>query len=93
MVRRAPESPFVMGEDDARYIESCLRDMEAAFGFDAFPGMPFAQISARALMKQFIDWWRGLEPADEPQREAHGRLPSAIRLMDTISTWMEEQRK
>lgn len=91
MVRRAPERPFDLGEDDARYIESCLRDVEAAFGIEGFPGQPFARIPARGLMQQFIDWWRTLEPQDESQRDAHGRLPSAIRLMDTISTCMEEQ--
>jgi len=90
MVQRAPVRPFVLSEEDASYIERCLRDVEAAFGIEAFPGAPFAQIPGRALMRQFIDWWRGLEPADTEQREAHAQLPSAIRLMDTVSTWMEE---
>lgn len=91
MVRRAPEGPFVLSEEDARYIESCLRDVEAAFGIEGFEGVAFSQIPARALIKRFIDWWRALEPGDDAQREAHARLPSAIRLMDTVSTWMQEQ--
>lgn len=91
MVRRAPERPFVFSADDARYIESCLRDVEKAFAFEAFPGVAFAQIPARSLIQRFIDWWRALEPQDEAQREAHARLPSAIRLLDTVSIWMEEQ--
>jgi hypothetical protein len=93
MVQRAPERPFVLSEEDARYLEGALRDMEAAFGFDPFPGVAFSHISARALIKQFIDWWRGLEPQNEEEREALGRLPSAIRLMDTVSSWMEEQSR
>lgn len=91
MVQRAPARPYVLGAEDAGYIERCLRDVEAAFAIEAFPGAPFAQIPARSIIKQFIDWWRGLEPADEKQREAHAQLPSAIRLMDTVSTWMQEQ--
>lgn len=92
MVRRAPDRPFVLSAEDARYIERCLRDVETAFGIEGFPGRTFEQIWGRALIKQFIDWWRALEPEDENQREAHARLPSAIRLMDTISAWMEEQQ-
>jgi hypothetical protein len=91
MVRRAPERPFALSEEDTDYVERCLRDVEAAFAIEAFPGVMFAQIPARALMRQFIDWWRGLEPEDEKQREAHAQLPSAIRLMDTVSSWMQER--
>jgi hypothetical protein len=91
MVRRAPEHPFALSAEDARYIEGCLRDVEAAFKIEGFPGLAFAQIPARALIKRFIDWWRALEPQNDAERDAHARLPSAIRLMDTVSTWMEEQ--
>ncbi len=93
MIQRAPRRPFVLSAEDARYIERCLRDVEAAFAIDGFARTPFSQIPARALIKQLIDWWRSLEPADEAQREAHGRLPSAIRLLDTVSTWMEERAR
>lgn len=53
------------------------------------------QGEARALIKRLIDCWRTLAPVSEPQRAAHGRLPSATRLLDTVSIWMEEraQRK
>jgi hypothetical protein len=44
-------------------------------------------------MKVLIDWWRGLKPATEDQREAHALLPSSIRLIDTISTWLEERAR
>lgn len=90
MVRRAPDRPFVSSGEDARYIEACLRDAETAFGFEAFPGVPFAEIPARALIGQFIHWWRAIDPEDERQRDSHARLPGAIRLLDTVSALMEE---
>jgi hypothetical protein len=91
MVRRAPETPFPLGDDDRTYIERCLRDVEAAFGLKGFPGVTLERVPARTLIKRLIDWWRTLEPGDDAQREAHGRLPSAIRLLDTVSIWLEEQ--
>jgi hypothetical protein len=38
-----------------------------------------------------IDWWRTLQPETELQRDAYNRLPGSIRLIDTVSTWVEEQ--
>ncbi len=91
MVRRAPDHPFVLSEADSRYIADCLLAVEASFELQGFPGVAFRQIPARALISLFIDWWRGLEPANEVQQEAHARLPGAIRLLDTASALMEEQ--
>lgn len=91
MVRRAPEQPFVLGADDASYIEHNLRRVEAAFGLQAFPGLAFSQIPGRMLIGQLIDWWRTLEPRDDAQRAAHAGLPGTIRLLDTVSSWLGEQ--
>jgi hypothetical protein len=91
MARRASERPLVVDASDSAYLENCLRGVERAFHLDAFPGQAFTAIPARALIERFISWWRGLEPADEAQRDAHGALPSAIRLIDTISAWNEER--
>ncbi len=93
MVRRAPDRPVRLSSEDAAYVGKCLRRFEDAFGLDAFPGLTFDQIPARALIKTFIDWWRGLEPANEAQCDAHGALPSAIRLLDTFSAWLEEKAR
>ncbi len=93
MVRRARNHPVKLSVEDAAYVEKCLRRFEAAFGLDAFPGLSFDRIPARALIKTFIDWWRGLEPANEAQSEAHAALPSAIRLLDTFSAWLEENAR
>jgi len=91
MERRAPEGPFTLSAADAGYVEACLRRVEAAFGFDAFPGVPFAHIAGRALIRRFIVWWRTLEPEGAAQAEAHAQLPGAIRLLDTVSAFMEER--
>jgi hypothetical protein len=93
MVRRAPESPFPLGEEDRQYVRRCLRDVKAAFNVEGFPALELDRIPARVLIKRFIDWWSTLEPTDEAQREAHGRLPSAIRLLDTVSIWLEERAR
>ena len=93
MVRGAPDRPFALSEADGRYIADCLRAVEASFGLEGFPGVAFRQIPARALIGVFIDWWRGLEPVNEAQREAHARLPGAIRLLDTMSALMQEQAR
>lgn len=91
MERRAPEGPYVLDADDRAYVESCLREVEAAFGLDAFPGAPFEAISGRALIRRFIVWWRTLESEDARQAAAHAQLPGAIRLLDTVSAFMEER--
>lgn len=62
MVRRAPDYPLALSQEDGRYVADCLRAVEAAFGLECFPGLPFGQIPARALIGRFIALWRGLEP-------------------------------
>jgi hypothetical protein len=93
MVRRAPERPFDFSEDDRDYIGRCLAEVQSAFGLRDFAGMTVDRIPGRALIQHFIDWWRSLEPVNEAQQEAHGRLPAAIRLLDTVSSWMEEREQ
>ena len=90
MVSNAPDRPIHFGADQA-YIFSCLRDVERSFGLDGFPGLAQEQIPARSLIKQLIEWWRTLEPANDVQQDAYGRMPGAIRLIDTISTWLAER--
>lgn len=93
MVRRAPERPFRLNREDRLYILGRLRDLEAAFDLQAFPGVVFEEIPGRDLIGRFIDWWRALEPETEAQQTAHGRLPGAIRLLDTHSALMEERAR
>ena len=90
MISRAPNRPVDFGAD-RDYIFSCLKNVEQSFGIEGFPGRAPEQIPARALIKQLIVWWRTLEPANEAQQEAYGRLPGTIRLIDTISSWLAER--
>jgi hypothetical protein len=89
MVSHAPDWPVDFGTD-RDYIFSSLEAVEQSFGLKGFPGLAPEQIPARALIRQLIVWWRTLEPANEMQQRAHGRLPGAIRLIDTFSTWLME---
>lgn len=90
MISRAPDRPVDFGAD-RDYIFSSLRDVEQSFGLVGFPGLAAEKIPARALIKQLIVWWRTLEPANEVQQHAYSRMPGAIRLIDTISTWLAER--
>lgn len=90
MVKRAPNRPIDFGMD-RDYIFSCLQDIEHSFELQEFPGIAPEQIPARALIRQFIVWWRTLEPANASQQTAYTRLPGTIRLIDTISSWWGEQ--
>ena len=91
MVQRAPEGPLPFADEDRSYVFSCLADVESSFGLCGFPGVAPEAIASRALIRQLIEWWRTLEPVTETQRDAYGRLPGAIRLIDTVSIWVEEQ--
>ena len=90
MIRRAPNQPIDFGTD-RDYIFACLPDVEASFGLQGFPGLAPEQIPARALIRQFIVWWRTLEPANAAQQAVYARLPGTIRLIDTISGWWAER--
>jgi hypothetical protein len=89
MIRRAPDGPLPFSDEDKSYVIACLEDVERSFGvLGAEAGRAS---SARVLIKQLIEWWRTLEPATEAQRDAYGRMPGAIRLIDTVATWVEER--
>ncbi|HYP57453.1 MAG TPA: hypothetical protein VEQ35_04120 [Beijerinckia sp.] len=90
MVKRAPDGPLPFSDADRAYILSCLADVEKRFGVTGFPGVVPEAIAARPLIKQLIEWWRTLEPVTDEQRDAYGRMPGAIRLIDTVATWVEE---
>jgi len=91
MVQRAPEGPLPFSRSDREYISAILADMEQNFGISSFSGVAPGEWSARALIKQLIEWWRTLDPVTVEQRDAYNRLPGSIRLIDTVSTWVEEQ--
>jgi hypothetical protein len=92
MVNRAPDGPLPFSAADRVYILSCFEDVEKSFGLAAFPDTPTAELTAKALVRQLILYWRTLEPKTELQHDAYGRMPGAIRLIDTVATWVEERQ-
>ena len=92
MIANAPDRPVDFGTD-RDYILRCMQDVERCFGINAFPDLAPEHIPARALIKQLIVWWRTLEPIDADQQNAFARMPGAIRLIDTFSTWLGEREK
>jgi hypothetical protein len=93
MVKRAPEGPLPFSSEDRAYILSCFEDVQTSFGVTAYPGQATEDLTARALIRQLIEWWRTLEPKTEEQHEAYGRMPGSIRLIDTVATWVEEREE
>ncbi len=91
MVQRAPDGPLPFSQSDLTYIADILADMDKTFGLKSFYDVAPGKWSARALIRQLIEWWRTLDPTTEEQRDAYNRLPGSIRLIDTVSTWVEEQ--
>lgn len=91
MVNRAPDGPLPFSPGDRAYILACFDDVEASFAVRAFPACATAELSAKALIRQLILYWRTLEPRTEAQQDAYGRMPGAIRLIDTVATFVEEQ--
>ncbi|WP_036261536.1 hypothetical protein [Methylocapsa aurea] len=91
MVRRAPDGPLPFSKEDKSYVVACFKDVEASFGVSGCAEAAAGEGSARALIKQLIEWWRTLGPETQDQRDAYGRMPGAIRLIDTVATWVEEQ--
>ncbi|WP_020176122.1 hypothetical protein [Methyloferula stellata] len=91
MVQRAPDGPLPFSQSDLAYIADILADMDKTFGLKSFSDIVPGEWSARALIRQLIEWWRTLDPVTEAERDAYNRLPGSIRLIDTVSTWVEEQ--
>jgi hypothetical protein len=91
MVNRAPDGPLPFSPGDRAYILSCFDDAETSFGLRAFPATATADLSTKALIRQLILYWRTLVPQTEAQIDAYGRMPGAIRLIDTVASWVEEQ--
>ncbi len=91
MVNRAPDGPLRFSASDRAYILSCFDDVETSFGLWAFPAIATADLSAKALIRQLILYWRTLDPQTEVQKDAYGRMPGAIRLIDTVAIFLEEQ--
>ena len=90
LIRRAPPYPLPLGSEDQDYIVACLEEIERSFGVAVFPAVSVSVLPGRALMRLFVDLRRTLRPRDADQRAAHGRLTSAILLLDTARAMADD---
>lgn len=90
LIRNAPHHPLPLGAEDQEYILACLDEIEKSFGVAASPAVSLRFLPGRALMRLLIDLRRTLRPMDADQRAAHGRLTSAILLLDTARAMADE---
>ena len=83
LIRRAPDHPLALGDDDQDYLLACLREIERVFAIDAVFGAPLAVLPGRTMMRHLVTLHQTLRPQDAEQRTALGRLAGAILLLDT----------
>lgn len=83
LVRRAPDHPLALSEEDQRYLLDGLAEVARVFGVAAVPEVPLDILPGRALMRRMVELRMSLRARDPEQREALGRLTSAILLVDT----------
>lgn len=91
LIRRAPHYPLPLGSEDQDYIVASLKGIETSFGVAVCPAVSVSVLPGRALMRLFLDLRRTLRPRDADQRAVHGRLTSAILLLDTARAMADEQ--
>jgi hypothetical protein len=82
LIRRAPLHPLPLGQDDRDYITATLSGIEREFGVKAGLALPPETLPGRTLMRMLLELRRSLKPATDEQRSAHGRLSSAVLLLD-----------
>lgn len=82
LLRRAPLHPLPLGRDDRDYIIATFSGVERVFDVKVRPALSPEMIPGRTLMRQLLDLRRSLTPRDDEQRNAYGRLSSAIMLLD-----------
>lgn len=82
LIKRAPHHPLPLGQDDVNYISATFKGVEKVFGVKAQPDIPLAHVPGSVLMRQLMELRRSLRPKTPDEREAHGRLSSAILLLD-----------
>ncbi len=78
LIHQAPERVVQLTEADLAYITETLTGVDAAFGGGLRFDVPVATVPARMLMRKMLDMRSSLDVVTEEQREALGRLASAI---------------
>jgi hypothetical protein len=82
LIKRAPDHPLPLGQDDVNYISATFKGIEQIFGVKAQPDLPLKHLPGSVLMRKLMELRRSLRPATPEEREAHGKLSSAILLLD-----------
>lgn len=91
LIRRMPQTPLALCEDDLAYVGRCLDDIAESFGTAVRPAVPLEMLPGRSLMRLLVSLRRDLRPANAEQRAARGALASAILRLDTAAALAEER--
>jgi hypothetical protein len=83
LIRRAPDHPLRLGDEDQAYLLACLGEIERGFGITAVPDLPLTVLPGRTLMRRLVVLRQTLRPQNAEQRATLGRLAGAILLLDT----------
>lgn len=81
LAREAPDSPLPLTDEDREYVARHLQAVADAFAVAAVPGVPLSLLSGRALATHLARLRVSLDPKDQDQALALGRLESVFRLV------------
>lgn len=95
LIRRTPDYPLPLAEEDFAYIETCLAAVDRVFpprrrGL-GLADLPIRLLPARALARRLTMLRRELRPATAEQRLAHGMLWGALGLLNTARAMAAER--
>ncbi|HRQ81840.1 MAG TPA: hypothetical protein PKZ97_12050 [Azospirillaceae bacterium] len=95
LIRRTPDYPLPLAEEDFAYIETCLAAVDRVFPPERRGGrlvdLPVRLLPARALARLLTSLRRDLRPATAEQRLAHGMLWGALGLLNTARAMAAER--
>lgn len=95
LIRRTPDYPLPLAEEDFAYIETCLAAVDRVFppkrrGL-SLADLPVRLLPARTLARRLTCLRRELRPATAEQRLAHGMLWGALGLLNTARAMAAER--
>lgn len=95
LIRRTPDYPLPLAEEDFAYIETCLAAVDRVFPPERrgrrLVDLPVRLLPARALARRLTTLRRELRPATAEQRLAHGMLWGALGLLNTARAMAAER--
>lgn len=95
LIRRTPDYPLPLADEDFAYIETCLAAVDRVFpairrGLGV-ADLPVRLLPARTLARRLTSLRRDLRPATAEQRLAHGMLWGALGLLNTARALQAER--